>query len=134
MVPHRPIPIKSRKALSKLYDVLYRKASDLFREYDPCKIRHMPTGEIACVAHATLNSKMTCCCGNCKWLGRNGCRVRALYCKVWICSTLRGKNPKLERQLRHLSAIASRHDLLHIRASKKESFDRRKNNVIHAKV
>jgi hypothetical protein len=105
MIPHRPIPIKSKKALSKLYDALYRRASDLFREYDPCKIRHMAGGEVSCIAHSTRNLKTTCCCGYCKWLGPNGCRVKALYCKVWICSTLSGENPKLERQLRHLSAI-----------------------------
>jgi hypothetical protein len=127
MIPHRPIPIKSKKALSKLYDALYRRASDLFREYDPCKIRHMAGGEVSCIAHSTRNLKTTCCCGYCKWLGPNGCRVKALYCKVWICSTLSGENPKLERQLRHLSAIASRHDLLHVRASKKDSLERANN-------
>lgn len=51
------------------------------------------------------------CCHGCRHLGRNGCRVRALACKLWLCDekledkiTLVG----LSRQWRRLKAEAQR--------------------------
>jgi hypothetical protein len=73
----------SIKYLSKKYDELYNKADKLFKKYNPCKIQNRK-----CIVGKH------CCCGNeyktieegrCKYLTENGCSVKSLACKLWLC-------------------------------------------------
>ncbi len=59
--------------LSYAYDLLYEIAESAMEMFNPCQIKDgkCRAGEF--------------CCDGCKHLGRNGCRVKALACKVWLC-------------------------------------------------
>mgnify|MGYP001603275362 CR=1 FL=1 len=61
----------------KVYDELCEDAKDLFKHYDPCKIKMDPTSGI------TTCSAGEPCCGDCGHLGQDGCTVEALECRMW---------------------------------------------------
>ena len=61
--------------LSAIYDLLYTKASLAMAIFNPCRIKdgRCRRGDF--------------CCQDCPHLGQNGCTVRALACKLWLCRT-----------------------------------------------
>lgn len=83
---------RSIKYFSEKYDELYEKADKLLKEYNPCKIK---CG--SCQANRIdpkYNSTNQLCCGGCPhW--KNGCTVKSLACKLWLCGPVQGKFPYL---------------------------------------
>ena len=82
---------------SQIYDSLYDEASEILARDNPCQIgcdgcnnRHTPgygPGNIY-----SDPSKGLCCTG-CKHLGPEGCTVKALSCRVWLCYRTQGTHP-----------------------------------------
>lgn len=131
----------TRESLSEKYDELYDKASELLKKFNPCKIengtcfqyrealkkyeerslrnpQYFPPEDIkAATKHYNF------CCGGCKHLGPNGCMVKALYCRTWLCSSLRSDMLPMELKV-GLTLIydeAQKYHLLLFRGSKEES-------------
>lgn len=64
---------------SEAYDYLYLKGQQLFAEYDPCAVR-----DGAC-RNGRQNDGNSFCCFGCKHLSEDGCTIRSLSCKLWLC-------------------------------------------------
>lgn len=91
----------TRKILNDKYDELYELADQLVKKLNPCHIKpifngetNKPTGCMSCNGKATGTPHL-CCRGNgaqgipvCKHLGKRGCRVKSLKCKLWFCARL----------------------------------------------
>jgi hypothetical protein len=78
------------KFISEKYDELYDKADKLLKEYNPCRIK---CG--SCQANRIdpkYNSTKQLCCGGCPYW-KNGCTVKSLACKLWLCGPVQGKFP-----------------------------------------
>ena len=95
------------ETLSEIYDRLYEEAKILLNKYQPCKI---------------IDGKCTRgkpCCGGCRYLSKNGCIAKALYCKVWLCSN---EFPvELIEGLRRVEREAEYYHLLRYRSGKEDS-------------
>lgn len=131
--PHRPLTV-TRKYLVNLYDALYKEGQRLLDKVKPCNIK--PAGVFLSDRSKHYKQKSEpmelmncdgysepgpCCCGGCRYLGEEGCRVKALACKLWLCHCMTTKHPKLERALMKLRKIARRHEFHIHRASKRYS-------------
>ena len=99
-----------KKKLEEIYDSLYQLADDIIKEHNPCEV-----SKDGCLADENF------CCHECKHLSKTGCRVKALWCKVYLCSTSRIKYPIIADALEHIQSIASYYQLLSFRAGKKRS-------------
>lgn len=80
----------SIKYYSEKYDELYDKADKLLKECNPCKIK---CG--SCQANRIdpkYNSTKQLCCGGCPYW-KNGCTVKSLACKLWLCTPIHGTFP-----------------------------------------
>lgn len=94
----------------KLHDRLYDYANKIIKEYDPCKIEN---GKCA---------RIRICCGGCKYLTKDGCSIKCLWCKLWLCDYLL-KKPEywpLISKLRKIEKVASRKKILIERGSKED--------------
>jgi len=67
------------KALIPVYDSLYNRAVALMDRFNPCNVC-----DGVCERHRRQEGKNFCCDG-CLYLGKEGCSVKALQCKLWIC-------------------------------------------------
>lgn len=79
------------KKLSAKYDRLYEEADKLFKRHNPCQFE-----EGRCASnriYAGWERGKGGCCGRCRHVGPKGCRVKALGCKVFICSWIKEKGP-----------------------------------------
>ena len=88
----------TRKELSILYDALYAYGVKLFMvEYNnPCTL-----GKGSCPC-----PELDYCCGTCPKVGKNGCKVKCLGCKLFLCGHLRDKLPELNAKLSVARALA----------------------------
>jgi hypothetical protein len=97
---------------SRLYDVLYEMADKVLKEHNPCRVEN---GKCLRCQKGGHNF----CCDDCQYLKDNGCSVKALYCRVWLCgSHHRGI---VENELNFIHYIARQHGLLTFRGSKEDS-------------
>jgi hypothetical protein len=96
--------------LSKQYDKLYSEGQKILDTYNPC------------MANKAICLEGERCCVHCKHLGNNGCKIKCLICKLWLCPTARKVNPKASKKLFALMDKARDLDLLYFRASKEELF------------
>lgn len=64
---------------SLMYDYVYDKLDVLFKKYNPCAVRND-----TCISGR--NGCINFCCDGCKHLSENGCTVKALSCKFFLCS------------------------------------------------
>lgn len=109
---------------SKLYDLIYDKADKLLKEFNPCDVHKTLFGDIFC------KCRNFCCC-DCDYLSEKGCTVKALYCKLWRCDAsyyhnnlgVKYKN-SLDYQLNKLLKIAKKYNLLIIRGTKEDIFNK----------
>jgi len=110
----------------ELYDILYDIADGLFREYNPCKIEN----------GKCVRGRDGGCCEGCEYLKENGCSVKALFCKLWLCEPMLNKYPQLRKKLVYLSRIAEKHNLLLLRGSRSdvEKFLIKDEKKIHANI
>ena len=123
MTPHRPFKINNRKMLEWLYDQLYSAADKLFKKHNPCQIKPQLGGS-TCIRYNDPRFGM--CCQGCRWLGKNGCTVKALSCKLWYCYDIcaNRKYGELVRKLNMLHDIACHHNLYFMRQPKNFSIER----------
>ena len=115
---------ETRKLLSRAYDRLYAEADALFKEYNPCQIRRTPEGN-SCLGGSHKPSASFCCNG-CRYLRKNGCGVKSLSCKLWLCHALSVNNGVPQEFKEKLQDIRKRaYGLLYYpRMSKKASLNR----------
>ena len=102
--------------LSELYDKLYDIAKEYLSIMNPCKIKD---GKCA---------RGNFCCDGCRHLSKNGCTIKALWCKLWLCGQFYDdKYNNLRGRLIALTRIANEYGLLQYRMSKDETFNRLRN-------
>lgn len=95
-----------KQQLSDLYDKLYDELDAFLKKHNPCKIR-LEKNRVTCV-HTRKNGGTwpgteKLCCEHCTKYWDNGCTVKALGCKVYLCN-------KAERNLTD-EAITDWHNL-----------------------
>ena len=81
--------------LSKQYDKLYNEFDKILKKYNPCQIRV----ENGCTKCANEDAKEKLCCDydDCKhWY--NGCTIKCLACKAYLCRPARKNLPYSIRQ------------------------------------
>lgn len=93
----------------ELYDRLYKRADDLLKEHNPCKMK-----DGKCLRGEP-------CCDGCEHLTKNGCVIECLMCKLHLCHRVTRRNPELVKIFRQMCRKADRYGLLHARLSKKET-------------
>lgn len=90
--------------VSEAIDWIYEEGQKVFDTYKLCQ--NDETGE-PCI-HGDF------CCSGCQYLTSKGCRVKAVWCKLWTCAAVMRKvkaNPKLQpglERLRDLNAYLIR--------------------------
>lgn len=57
-----------------------KRADAFLAKHNPCRIKPNPNGGITCMAGNG-------CCQGCRHLRKEGCSVKALACKLWLCGT-----------------------------------------------
>lgn len=85
----------TQAARSAEYNRIYDEGTRLFASHNPCQIQRDADGRVSCresregtpEARGSHNYKHLCCTG-CQHLGPNGCRVKAISCKLWTCRTI----------------------------------------------
>ena len=85
---------KSIAEFIRRYDALYDRAQRILDIWKPCLRK---ADGFPCLTGSF-------CCGGCSHLSKNGCTVRALSCKVWLCHEAYGlvKNARAYRALCHI--------------------------------
>ena len=73
----------SRRYLSKKYDELFDRAVEVVSKHNPCKL-HDFMGEKMCARGDVASNGL--CCHGCRHLRVNGCKVKSLGCKIWLCT------------------------------------------------
>lgn len=106
----------TKKFLEARYDNLYERAEKLFmvKYRNPCEL-----GGLNC---ASLAGPGYCCYG-CKYLGKNGCRVKSLGCKLYYCAYILTKYPGLVKELRMIEREAQFYRISCIRGGKAYSIE-----------
>ena len=138
--PHQPLRV-TRRYLENLYDALYKEGQRLFDKFNPCNIEpsgkfkrrstgYYPDRRESATKWELMNCSRYndgpgfCCCNGCKHLGKKGCRVKSLGCKLWLCYVMDRPYPELLQALGRLCDIASAHQLAVCRGSKRHSLGR----------
>lgn len=67
-----------------IYDNLYQRAAAVIARINPCEIQIID-GKATCHASRNGHENDELCCGGCRHLGAQGCTVKALACKLWLC-------------------------------------------------
>ena len=100
--------------LSKLYDRIYNIADRLIKKHNPCKIR-IKNNKILCAYYTTdknnefyLPQNKLCClyCNKGYW-SKEGCTVKALGCKLFLCQAV--KNKILKKRFEKLRDYCSKY-------------------------
>lgn len=104
--------------LSAIYDRIYDIVDMLFKKYNPCNIHTIKkSGKVVC--NGRHRPTDTLCCYECS-PGRgpkephywdNGCTIKCLGCKLFLCEAVRNKHPLLNRKLSKLRGIAYKYNL-----------------------
>jgi hypothetical protein len=94
-----------------IYDDLYQRASAVIARINPCEIV-IVNGKATCVDSRTTGYRNNgeLCCGGCRHLSKQGCTVKALACKLWLCITVKRteKGKQAMQELRKLELEAYR--------------------------
>ena len=89
----------NRIALESEYDRIYDAANDALKRHNPCQIQRDEAGVVSCAdtrrsaqnKYGTpVEKAQSLCCGGCQHLSPQGCTVKSLSCKLWLCTTIRG--------------------------------------------
>lgn len=113
----------STQELSALYDRIYDIADRLFKKYNPCNI-HTKNNKTRCMNKLYKHNYLCCCMwsNECKH-SKNGCTIKCLACKLFMCSRIfyvYDKNgiQKINKKYKHfvnkitrLKRIVNRHGL-----------------------
>lgn len=98
-----------------VHDRLYELADKLLKRHNPCA---------KCWATNCYHEHVTQrCCEGCVYFKKGqGCTVKALYCKLWICGAVTNQ-AQLRRRLQRLRKIAEKYNLLVARGSREETLE-----------
>ncbi|GHT13541.1 hypothetical protein AGMMS4956_09860 [Bacteroidia bacterium] len=80
--------ITSAEDKLQYYEQQYSIISDLLQKIDPCAIT-IEGGVAQCIAVREGDADVdmgTLCCTGCLHLGDDGCKVKALGCRMWLCN------------------------------------------------
>ena len=106
-----------------LYDRLCDIADKLLAKHSPCS---------SCPTKCEyFGGKRSGCCTGCPFLGPQGCTIKSLACKLWLCSEASGERPIindrklhiLTHQLQRLKYIAARNHIHYARATREEALE-----------
>jgi hypothetical protein len=92
-----------------MYDMMFAMGDTLIKVYNPCKISVHPTEGVVCYRGHP-------CCGGCEHLDSNGCMVKCLRCKLYLCFWY--ENSRLMQNLYMIKTVAGGLDLLSMRTSR----------------
>ncbi len=87
------------------------------KETNPCMFEH---GKCSTMRKGDIVS----CCVKCEHLSKTGCTVKALSCKLWLCSALDSVENKLTLRLKILKIIQWKNKLDGFRMSKEQIFEK----------
>ncbi len=68
------------EAKEEIYDILFNVGDQIIDHYNPCDWRN---GKCGRTRLPKTDGKS--CCEGCEHLGKNGCAVKSLACKLWLC-------------------------------------------------
>ncbi|GHU95277.1 hypothetical protein FACS1894156_4650 [Bacteroidia bacterium] len=80
--------ITSAEEKLQYYEQQYRIISDLLQKIEPCAVT-IEGGVVQCIGvrEGDVDADMgTLCCTGCLHLGNDGCKVKALACRMWLCN------------------------------------------------
>lgn len=101
---------------SQMYDVLYEVAGKIFKKLNPCDLVND-----TCFESRRDNQRCRCCEGCKHFRDKEGCVVKALGCKLWLCMHSSDQHPYIKGYLDALRTVATNVGILsHFRASKEE--------------
>jgi hypothetical protein len=104
--------MKKNRSRAYVHDRLYALADKLLKRHNPCH---------GCITHNCFSyGNDSRCCMGCPHF-KNGCTVKALYCKLWLCHSVGAQQYALVRRLERLERIAKKYNLLVARASRWET-------------
>lgn len=113
---------RERKRLGAIYDRMYKKADKLLKEHNPCRITPIKEKPGCFSCAGSWSGGSTLCCAGCLWFDK-GCTIKALGCKLWLCSRTAHKNPELVAILKGMIERANSLGIFHIRTGRKGSLD-----------
>lgn len=95
----------STKQLSELYDRIYDIADRLFKKYNPCNIQ-VKDDKVKCINNH-YNCNHLCCqyWSDCCKHWENGCTVKCLACKLFVCGYILYTYDKNGKQMRNKKYI-----------------------------
>lgn len=102
--------------LSAIYDRIYNIADRLFKKYNPCNI-YIKEDKVTCIGKTDPCKALCCykCSPFCGLSGHhywdNGCTVKCLGCKLFLCWPAKKKFPALSKKLYKLCSIADKYEL-----------------------
>ena len=109
---------------STLYDEFYARGEEIFAKHNLCDVK-----DGKCKSYRLNEARGNFCCRNCPHLGPEGCTVKALYCKLWICSELIDTlSDEVLQELGDLFEEAEQLNMLRFRASKEQTFRKGNSN------
>ena len=99
--------------LSALYDRIYDIANRLIKKYSPCNIRtKIPSAKDLriTICNCKFCGDDSLCCYGCKYWN-NGCTVKALGCKLFLCRAVSRavKNRVLQKRFKKLRSYGEKH-------------------------
>ena len=108
--------------MRELFNALCEQADDVLEKYNPCR---WVDGRCA---HDRIYGTRGWCCdqsidgryGPCDKLGPNGCTVRSLACKCWLCDVAFGISPEAFRELKEIEKVAKENGLWGFRCTFEE--------------
>lgn len=101
---------------SKMYDLLYETADRVLKELNPCDLIND-----TCFDSRRTDQKCRCCEGCKHFRDKEGCIVKALGCKLWLCTRSKSQHPYINGYLDALKVVATKVGILYnYRTSKKE--------------
>ncbi len=105
------------EAKGQLYDILINLGQKTMNYYNPCDWRNGKCRRMR------LSEDDEGCCVGCEHLGAQGCTVKSLACKLWLCEAQRSLFRECEIELKLLRQVADYCDIPYeTRRSKEEDF------------
>ena len=102
----------------ELYDILLNVAQQIIDHYNPCDWR-----DGKCRRMRSSKTETEGCCEGCKHLGKNGCTVKSLACKLWMCADQSDLFKECASELKVLRLVADHSGIPYEgRRSKEEDF------------
>ena len=103
----------------ELYDFLCDMLDDYTNRYNPCDIK-VVDGKAICMRD------LEDCCNECDYLSPNGCTIRCLGCKLFVCFKLQKQDPVYKDVTSAAKVVAKKYGLIAMRTPKEELFKKDK--------